>query len=265
MLEIVRDDTWWPGINSAALYAFIHNCPDNPERTKALKALLADIQAGRVPDPENFLLGTLLHQLYPLELTPSEVWNYISKTERKGIVINDFSRFWENRLLDAASDKQVVSLMEGFREKMSELLPALQSHHQEDLPLRLLARSLKAQGDKIETARLYDWLEVGSPEKINQIPSLAKAKEAIHDIRSWLEQRPEVQKAIIMEGLTRCPNSDKSRSRALRVFKQLYRASFPPDFGLWCLNQAVALVDTKPKVAEFLLDWAIEALNDRKC
>ena len=262
LLEIVRDDTWWPGINSAALYAFLHNCPDNPERTDALKALLADIQAGRVPDPDNSLLGPLLHQLYPLELPPSEVWNYISKTERKGIVINDFSRFWENRLLNAATDKQVVSLMDGLLERLSELLPALQSHHQEDLPLRLLARSLKAHGDKIEKARLYDWLDVGSPENINQIPSLAKGKEALNDIRSWLEQRPEVQKAIIMEGLTRCPNSDKSWSRAFRVFKQLYRASFPPDFGFWCLNQAVALVDTKPIVAEFLLDWAIHALAD---
>ena len=65
-----------------------------------------------------------------------------------------------------------------------------------------------------------------------------------------------------MEGLRRCPNSDKSWGCAYRVLEQLYGANFPPDFGLWCLNQAVALVDAKPKVAEFLLDRAFQALTD---
>ena len=44
LLEIVRDDTWWPHINTLALDAFIHNCPDSPDKTGKLKALLADIQ-----------------------------------------------------------------------------------------------------------------------------------------------------------------------------------------------------------------------------
>ena len=262
LLEIVRDDTWWPGVNSAALYAFLHNYPDNPERTDALKALLADIQAGRVPDPDNSLLGPLLHLLYPLEVLPSEVWNYISETKRSAYIVNDFRRFWENRLLNAASDKQVATLMDGLGEKLSELLPALRSHHLGDLPLWLLARGLETYGDKIETARLYDWLAVGSPEEIIGFPSLAE--DALNDIRSWLEKRPEVQKAVIMEGLTRCRNSDKSWNGAYQVLEQLYGASFPPDFGLWCINQAVTLVETKPKVAEFLFDRAFQSLTDNK-
>lgn len=260
LLEIVRDGTRWQGVNSQALYAFLHNCPDNPERTNSLKALLDDIRSGQVSDPDNSLLGPLLKQLYPGELHPSEVWNYLSKKEGRGILINDFSRFWENRLLEVSSDNQVASLLDGLRERLSELLPALQSHYQEDLPLRLLARGLKAHGDKIETARLYDWLHVGSPETIVGVPS--KIEEALNDIRSWMEHRPEIQKAVIREGLNRCPDSDKSWGCAYRALERLYGARLPPDFGLWCLHQAIALVDTKPKVAEFLFERAIQALTD---
>ena len=261
LLEIVRDDTRWQGVNAQALYAFIHNCPDNPERTDTLKALLDDVRSGRVSDSDNSLLGPLLHQLYPGELHPSEVWNYLSEKQSRGILINDFSRFWENRLLEVSSDNQVASLLDGLRERLSELRPAFQSHYQEDLPLRLLAHGLKAHGDKIETARLYDWLQVGSPETIIGVPS--KIEEALNDIRSWMELRPEIQKAVIREGLYRCPDSDKSWGCAYRALERLYGARLPPDFGLWCLHQAVAFMDTKPKVGEFLFERAIQALTDK--
>ena len=261
LLEIVRDDTRWQGVNKAALYAFIHNCPDNPERTDKLKVLLADVHAGRISDPDNFLLGPLLHQLYPRELPPSEVWNYLYDTKGQKSVFNEYWWFWENQLLGVSSDKEVASLLDGLRERLSEMLPALQSHYQEDLPLRLLAHGLKAHGDKIEMARLYDWLEVGSPETIVGVPS--KIEEALNDIRSWMEHRPEIQKAVIREGLYRCPDSDKSWGCAYRTLERLYGARLPPDFGLWCLHQAVTFMDTKPKVGEFLFERAIQALTDK--
>ena len=79
LLEIVRDDTWWPGVNYTALDAFLHNCPDSPEKTDQLKALLADIHSGSLSDIDNQLLGILLAQLYPHDLPPSEVWDYLSE------------------------------------------------------------------------------------------------------------------------------------------------------------------------------------------
>ena len=80
LLEIVRDDTWWPDFNYVALDAFIHNYPDSTDKTSLLKALLADIHTGSLSDTDNQLLGTLLAQLYPHDLPPSEVWDYLSGT-----------------------------------------------------------------------------------------------------------------------------------------------------------------------------------------
>ena len=260
LLEIVRDDTWWPRLNISALDAFIHNCHNSQEKTSKLKALLADIQNGSVSDPDNELLGTLLYHLYPRELSPTEVWNYLSE-KRNPDLIGKHCRFWDTGLIEKSSDEQVVDLLDNLQQRLPGLRPALEIHQLDRLLMILLARGLKTRGDQLDTGRLYDWLDMGSAE--NQDGFWDDDKEAIGDIRSWLEQRPEVQKKIIAEGLKRCPQSDEFRYHAFNVQKRLYGASLPPDFGRWCLKQAVAMADTKPRVAEHLLELAWRSHTDR--
>ena len=98
---------------------------------------------------------------------------------------------------------------------------------------------------------LYDWLSVRSERMRNSLND-----QAIQEIRSWLERRPKIHKAVFMEGLSRCPESDEFRRHVIKVQNRLYGASSPPDFGPWCLKQADALADTKPLIAEYLLGRA---------
>ena len=259
LLEIVLDDTRRSDSNALALDAFIHNCPDSPEKTGELKALLADIHTGSISDPDNELLGVLLIQLYPQEVPPLEVWNCLSE---KGApeFSRSYWRFWDTELLKKSSDEQVVELLDNLQQRLPRLQSALDVQNLDDLPLNLLARGLKAHGDQLDTERLYDWLDVGFSESQDGFWGLAE--EAVSEIRFWLEQRPEVQKAIFLEGLSRCPGSDEFRWPA-NVRNRLYNASLPPDFGLWCLKQAVIMADTKPQVAEYLLDWAVRMHTDQ--
>ena len=67
-----------------------------------------------------------------------------------------------------------------------------------------------------------------------------------------------------MERLSRCSESDEFRWHAFNVRNRLYGASSPSDFGLWCLKQAAAMADTKPHIAEFLLEWAVGAHTDQR-
>ena len=260
LLEIVRDDTRWPPVNYAALDAFIHNCSDIEDKTSKLKALLADIHTGTLSDTNNELLGTLLAQLYPHDLPPSEVWNYLSEKGNPEL-IGRHLQFWDTELIEKSSDEQVAELLDNL-ERLPRLQSALDVRHLNSLPLKLLARGLKAHGDKLDTERLYDWLDVGFAE--NQDVFWGLAKEAISEIRSWLEQRPKVHKAIFMERLSRCSESDEFRWHAFNVRNRLYGASSPSDFGLWCLKQAAAMADTKPHIAEFLLEWAVGAHTDQR-
>ena len=261
LLKIVRDDTWPPDINTLALDVFIHNYSDSQDKTNELKALLADIYAKRVSDPKDELLGTLLIQFYPQELPPSEVWDYLSETGDR-LFFGRYYLFWQARLIGKSSDEQVAELLDDLAERLPTLRPALMSHPSRYLPIRLLARGLKAHGDQIDKERLYNWLEVVESPGVDE--SWDSDKNAVGEIRSWLEQRPDVQKDIFLEGLSRCSESDKFRWQASNIYKHLYGADLPPDFGLWCLKQAVSMADTQPHVAELLLEWAWGAHVDQK-
>ena len=260
LLEIVRDDTRWPRVNYAALDAFIHNCSDIEDKTSKLKVLLSDIHTGSLSDDDNELLGTLLAQLYPQELPPSKVWDYLSE-EGNPELIGRHLQFWDTELIEKSSDEQVVELLDNLQPRLPRLQPVLDVRDLDNLPLNLLARGLKAHGDQLDTECLYDWLDVGFAE--NQDESWPLAEKAIHGIRAWLEQRPEVQKTVILEGLFRCPESAEFWWQAANVQKRLYEACLPPDFGLWCLNQAVAMADAKPRVAEYLLERAVRTHTDQ--
>ena len=260
LLEIVRDDTRWPDINTLALDAFIHNCSDSENKTSKLKALLADIQNGSVSVSDNELLGTLLTQLYPQELPPAEVWDYLSEIENSG-PIGRYCQFWEIDLIEKSSDEQVGELLDHLQQRLPSLRLALDAWDLSDLLLKLLVRGLKAHGEELDTKRLYDWLNANFAG--NQDGFGDSDEEALQEIRLWLEQHPEVQKAVVMEGLERWHKSDEWQHFVFNSYHRLYGASPPSDFGCWCLKQAIFMVDTKPRVAKLLLEWAFSAHTDQ--
>ena len=94
LLDIVRDDTRSPSVNTLSLNAFLHTCPDSQGKTDTLKRLLEDIQAWRVADLDKELLGALLTWLYPQDLSASEVWNYLSELGDSN-VIGKYAWFWD--------------------------------------------------------------------------------------------------------------------------------------------------------------------------
>ena len=259
LLDIVRDDTWWPRVNMSALNAFIH-LEDDKNKTCELKTLLREIQNGSISDPDYELQGTLLTQLYPCDVTPTQVWDYLTETQGTDLV-GMYWWFWEHGLLEGSSDQQIAELLDAMQHRLHDLRSALEGRlHLERLPLRLLAHGLPSLGEAADTERLYDWLSVGFSET-HRVRS--GDENAIQEIRSWLEVRPEVQKEVIVEGLNRCPESDEFRYHAFNVLKRMYGANLPSDFGIWCLEQAVAIVGMKPRVAEHLLEFACESLDNR--
>ena len=260
LLKIVRDCTWWPRINDSALDAFIH-LHESQDKTKELKVLLADIQAERVSDPSQELLGTLLRRLYPVALTPSEVWNCLWETGDVEL-IGRYNTFWDTALVEKSSPQDLAELLDSLVRRVPDLRPALDARHLSGLPVKLLAAGLEAHGDPIETARLYDWLSAGL-HGLDVAPAY-DASESIQQIGSWLTQRPETQKRVIEEGLDRQPETDNFHFHAYEVQMRLYGADRPADFGLWCLKKAVALSAAKPTVAEYLLEEAVRAHANRR-
>ena len=239
LLDIVRDDTWWPRIPMSALDAFLHNCSDSQDKTSLLKQLLADIRAGQVSDPDNELLGTLLSWLYPQDLPASQVWKYLSEPSDSNL-IGSHVQFWGYDLLEKSSDEDVLELLDSLRGLPPELRPALETHKSdlENLSLKLLGRGLKVYGDKITTERLYDWLGVG-------LPAVQYGEN--ENVRVWLEQRPAIKKAVLTEGVRRYAESAEENFNVYmyEVEQRLYGSSFPHDLGPWCVQQAMAATDSQ--------------------
>ena len=259
LLDIVRDATRWPRIHKSALDAFLHTCLDGQDKTNELKRLLADIQAGRVADSDNELLGTLLTQLYPQDLLASQVWNYLSEPSASNL-IGRYVRFWRRSLLEQSSDEDVAKLLDdllypptGLRSALEMPRPYLKNLSLELLALGLLERGLKAYGDKITIERLYDWLGIGLPV------IRYGGNKAFRNVRAWLEQRPEIQKAIVIEGFQRCAKSDNAHFNVDMdgIERRLYGANLPPDFRSWRLEQAVQATDSR--VADYFIIRAVRA------
>ena len=260
LLEIVRDHTWWPLINESALDAFIH-LHNSQDKTTELTVLLADIQAERVSDPSQELLGRLLTLIYPLALAPSEVWGYLWETGDVEL-IGAYRKFWNTELVQKSSPDHLAELLDSLVRRLPRLRPALDARRLSGLPAKILAAGLEARGDHIQTGRLYDWLSAGL-HGLDVAPA-HDTNESIGQIGSWLTQRPETQKRVIAEGLDRQPETDNLRFHAHNVQMRLYGAGRPADYGLWCLKTAVVLADAKPQVAEYLFEEAVWAHRNRR-
>ena len=246
LYRIVRDDTWWPGINSLALDAFVQ-CQDSQGRTSELKALLEDIRNGGISDPDKQLVGTLLDCLYPTDVSPSEALAYLSPDWNLDL-IGRYWRFWKTGLLEKSTDENVTELLDEMCRQLPRLQSALERHWLRHLPTELLARGLEAYGDELDIKRVYDWLGLATFVRSTDIARIGV----------WLERRPRLQKKIFLEGLDRYPGSGKITHYAYKVKKRLCGA-LPTDFGRWCLEQAVAMLESKPEVAGYLFEEATYA------
>ena len=257
LLDVVRDSTWPIHVRELALSAVLHATDEDADRTDELVRILELVRGGSIPDPDHEMRGILLARLYPEAVGPDEVWEYLTAGGNPDLV-GSYWLFWHHHLPNQSSEKDVAELLDHLSRRLSDARAALESQRADSLPLQLLARGLGAYGDELAAPRLYDWL---SAAVLAPWQHPDRQDESLLRVREWLNQRPEAQKAVILEGLSRCRDSDDFRRDALGVWGALHGSTLPPDYGLWCLGQAVAHADSAPRVAEEFLERAFLA-ND---
>ena len=252
LLGIARDETRWSVANRRALDAFFHNCGGAEERREGARRLLHDIRRGAVRDLDREMLGTLLARMVPDEIPPAELWNYL--LDQPDRLIGRYLMFWRRDLPEKMPAERLPDLLETLGARLPELRPALHGQFLDDLPLRLVARTLECVGDGTPVPRLHDWLRIGAA----QWPGRPRAAESVRAIRTFLERRPDLHQALWLEGLKRCPEADDFPIRVHQATESLYGARLPEDFGRFCLDRASELADARPRLAEWLLRQAIQ-------
>ena len=237
LLGVVKDESWWPRIKHRALDTVIHQGQNDQQTGAKLMALLADVHKGSVPDPTDGLLGLLLYELFPSKLSVSEILQYL-RTPKNRNQFGRYQRFWTRDVATNSTNAQRAELLDILVERADELWEGISKNlHLSRLPSLLLARFLSASHENIASDRLFGWLDIAASCSEQHGLHL----QATDDIRVWLSEHPETQKAIIATCVERCRVEqpfdlcvDRRRHRLL------FNATPPPDFGLWCLEQAIA-------------------------
>ena len=255
LMAVVKDDGVPAFLRKQALDAYLHLSTNDPGRGVALRNLLEGIGDGSVSDPDADLRGTLLGELYPAVLGPSELWDHLVARGRDGY-LGILWGFKKKTLLERAQDHDVVELLDTLHARADELVPALKAARSDELPQTLLERALAAQGETVDPQRLAGWLTTV------RRAWMYSGRGSSAGIRSWLEERPPIQKAVLLASFRRRAADGPTQRETFWQRDVLHGSRLPPDFGRWCLDQAVALAGTEPCVAQELLVRAYRSSND---
>ena len=248
-LDIARDRKRWPRVRHAALGAFIYY-DSQAEHDTDLVALLRDIRAQRVDDPDDQLLGRLLSTLYPRLIPPTSVWDYINDTNE--IIGGTYMQFWVADLPDSSPDQEIADLLDECHTRLVEL-EAVSSSTLERCVARLLARALQTQGDSVDANRLYGWLNAAIRLGVGQYESRNEAAA----IRNWMAERPVRHLEIMLEGIRRYPA--EVWYAPYEAFQRLFGAEVSPSFFESCVRAAQSMAASTPAAAESLLRFAVQA------
>ncbi len=259
LLDAVRDGSRWPAVRSAALEAHVRQSRNDDEAQGKLKALLADVYTGTVPDPLDDLLGLLLKRLYPKLLPSAEVGRYLR--EPKSAVITRYAAFWNHDIVEQSTDpRQLAGVLDSLAANVQGLDESVEnvgetqdgapvSHWLRAIPAKLLARYL---GDSctVDHERLFGWLGLASK---------GPGCDARASIRAWLGDHPAAYKAVVRLAVDRPADSSQLHCE---VHMRLFSAGEPADFGAWCLTQAIETEPNTEAATEFFLANVIARQDD---
>ncbi len=261
LMMLLRDETWWPRIRFRAIDLFLWHRKSDAGAYAELKALTADVFAGKVPDPDDSLLGRLLSTLYPTAISETEIMQYLRLPRApKGCL--EYKYFWTGDLSKKSTKDQLAVLLDEFAKRSGSLLSedktrGLHPFFLSWLPSNLLARFLRISGDEVDLTRLFYWLGLAAyAGDWTCGPDLGREDSQV--IRKWIENRPGAWKTLLAMGLKACigqPQCDQPYEFASCIHKEehlrLFGAARPSDFGLWCLDQAIVAEDAN--AADWLL------------
>ena len=249
--RVIYDRTWDSTVNYRAVKALF--CADSgreqfSELPEDLKEIQEGVQSGAIPDSDHEISGLLLEHMYPDMIAPDEIWNHLHKTNNL-----DYCRFWDHTLLEKSGDEEVRQLLDTWVERSSELMPVILENHWGIILADLLARGLSAHGEKIAINKLYNWLATCTQYNHSFVQSLP---EDTAKVRDWLTCHPEIQKKIILEGVSRCTDTERVKIHIHDVNHLLDGVDRPQDYVSWCLQQAVEEKHS-PEIAKYFLHQAV--------
>ena len=244
LMAIVRDDSWPMMHRCAALEAYVRVGQRDPQVGATLRSLLEDVYTGVIPTDNDDLLGALLNELYPDELSAADLVGYLREPTRR----NHWTRyhvFWLIDLTENSTVEQMGRLLALLR-KPTERVREESKESPIDVgfvvrpPIVLLRHLLERSPESVPQEQLIYWLDfagwLGDELKIGG-PGVVSDAEFFGN---WLSARPDIQKEIIERGIGNRPEDGRLFVHMYYVQRSLFEARKPEDYGAWCADRALA-------------------------
>ncbi len=237
VVHIVRDPSWLPGVRCAALDILIAYRKRDVVQTDVLLGLLDDIEAGKLDDPDDDLLGLLLKALYPGDIPVSRALKHL-RTPKRGLVGEQFVYFWAKHVPAESTDAERTEFLDAiaadFGSFRSVMIGGSYVHSiMGELPAELLRFRLRGSNDDIPIERLWGWLLVASG------PGLRVLDSTVGAIGVELERSDARLKELITFAVDRCVLAEDAVSCVRSMESALFRAR-PRGLGRWCVDRALS-------------------------
>ena len=153
LIDVVRDERWWPRIRKDALDVIIQQSRNDKDLLTELKKLLSDVNSESIPDPDDELLGRLLKELYPNSLPDNEIWQYL-RMPKDSNFIGHYDLFWSQEIGENLTTSQFATLFHEFAENFDPLLNEY-ANNKTQFPLfqDVLCRLFERSGEFKETSK----------------------------------------------------------------------------------------------------------------
>ena len=260
LVHIVRDPSWLPGVRCAALDILIAYRRLNVVQTDVLLGLLADIEAGKLDDPDDELLGILLKALYPGNIPASRALKHL-RPPKRGIFSEQFVHFWAKHFPAESTDAQRAELLDAIAADFGSFRSVMTGESyvhsiMGELPAELLKFRLRDSMDDISIERLWGWLLVASGPGLHVLDSTVGA------IGLELERNEAKLKELITFGVERCALAEDAVSCLRSMERALFRTrplrARPRGLGRWCVDRALSA--TTELAAAIYIDLFVDHL-----
>ncbi len=253
---MLRDTTIWPRIKAAALRAYLRQETQEDKAIEKLKALLADVREGRIPDPYDDLLGNLLMELFPKALSIQEAVQCLKPPKREQY-LGTYKDFWNYQVCEKSSHSEVVGLLRELLALDQRQIAAQEAWRWPDHWQRLfqgLSRRLLEESEDVEDAALlYDCLDMAmrNPRGIRSPSSSTDEQDRI---RAWLNTHSDIQVALFEVGFSRCLDALEEESFESFKEKVVILHDDPSEFPRWCLERLMVSDDKRAR------NWLLEQM-----
>ncbi len=158
LLKIVCTPVWKSQVRCEALLAMDRIAYHTGRYSNKLRQILNEIKEKNIPDENHELLGSLLSLMYPNQLQPAEVWEYLVM-DTVPHHHSSYTAFLAN-LIDRSKDSHIRELMDSLCDRALDVVSHLDNLGMAGIVIQMLARGLELFGDELSISELYRWFEL---------------------------------------------------------------------------------------------------------